>query len=297
MPREEETTVRVTERQILSVRVSSKGSHGERFWRAVGFWRAWSALHASQKATKGIQFLLLRNLIRLRRGRAWSLNTNWRFNLASLVLGSLPLHAGKSSRPGSPVSDSERKCRELPNEEALLSAQEAPRLPSLRESSQHWWLMVLLVAGIIACYAHRGTLSVAAPFMTKELNLSTAVMGFLLSAFFCSYSFMQLPAGWMVDRYGVKRSYALGYALWSLAAALTGFAHNLTTLLLLRMSLGIGQAVAFPASARAVAQWFHDKERGTVTATYLTGVRFGQALIAVVGAFFLTRFGLIFYRH
>ena len=157
--------------------------------------------------------------------------------------------------------------------------------------------MVLLVAAMIACYAHRGTLSVAAPFMIKELNLSTAVMGVLLSAFFCSYSFMQLPAGWMVDRYGVKRSYALGYALWSLAAALTGFAHNLTTLVLLRMSLGIGQAVAFPASARAVAQWFHDKERGTVTATYLTGVRFGQALIAVMGAFFLTRFGLIFYRH
>ena len=152
--------------------------------------------------------------------------------------------------------------------------------------------MVLLVAAMIVCYAHRGTLSVAAPFMMKELNLSTSMMGILLSAFFWSYSFMQLPAGWTVDRYGVKRTFGLGYVCWSLAAALTGFAHNLMTLVLLRMSLGIGQAVAFPASARAVAQWFRDKERGVVTATYLTGVRLGQALIALVGAFFLTKYGL-----
>jgi MFS transporter, ACS family, D-galactonate transporter len=98
-----------------------------------------------------------------------------------------------------------------------------------------------------------------------------------------------------VDRYGVKVSYALGYAFWSLAAAVTGFAHNLMTLVLVRMSLGIGQAVAFPASARAVAQWFHDRERGIVTATYLTGVRLGQALIALVGALLLAKYGLKFF--
>jgi MFS transporter, ACS family, D-galactonate transporter len=155
--------------------------------------------------------------------------------------------------------------------------------------------MALLVVAMIACYAHRGTLSVAAPFMIKELNLSTSMMGVLLSAFFWSYSFMQLPAGLAVDRYGVKVSYALGYAFWSLAAAVTGFAHNLMTLVLVRMSLGIGQAVAFPASARAVAQWFHDRERGIVTATYLTGVRLGQALIALVGALLLAKYGLKFF--
>ena len=155
--------------------------------------------------------------------------------------------------------------------------------------------MALLVVAMIACYAHRGTLSVAAPFMIKELNLSTSMMGVLLSAFFWSYSFMQLPAGLAVDRYGVKVSYALGYAFWSLAAAVTGFAHNLMTLVLVRMSLGIGQAVAFPASGRAVAQWFHDRERGIVTATYLTGVRLGQALIALVGARLLAKYGLKFF--
>ena len=147
--------------------------------------------------------------------------------------------------------------------------------------------MVLLVTGMIICYAHRGALGVAAPFMIKELNLSPTAMGVLLSAFFWLYSFMQMPAGWLVDKFGVKKAYAFGFVLWSIASAATGFAGGLVGLIILQMMLGVGQAVAFPASARAVANWFQNKERGTVTATYLTGVRMGQALVGALGAYFL----------
>ena len=157
----------------------------------------------------------------------------------------------------------------------------------LRASTQRWWLMVLLVTGMMICYAHRGALGVAAPFMIKELNLSPAVMGVLLSAFFWLYSFMQMPAGWLVDRFGVKKAYALGFVFWSIASACTGLAGGLAALIVLQMMLGVGQAVAFPASAKAVANWFQNRERGTVTATYLTGVRLGQALVGALGAYFL----------
>ncbi len=161
----------------------------------------------------------------------------------------------------------------------------------LRESPQRWWLMVLLVAGMIIAYAQRGALSVAAPFMIEDLHLSTAAMGVLLSAFFWSYSFMQVPAGWAVDRLGVRRAYAWGFALWSVASAVTGFARGMTELIVVRGVLGIGQAAAFPASARAVSNWFRDRERGSVTAGYLTGVRLGQALISALGGALLASCG------
>lgn len=161
----------------------------------------------------------------------------------------------------------------------------------LRESPQRWWLMVLLIAGMIFAYAQRGALSVAAPFMIKDLDLSAAAMGVLLSAFFWSYSFMQVPAGWAVDRLGVRRAYAWGFALWSAASALTGFARGMLGLIVARGVLGVGQATAFPASARAVSNWFQDRERGSVTAGYLTGVRLGQALISAVGALLLVSYG------
>lgn len=150
--------------------------------------------------------------------------------------------------------------------------------------------MALLVTGMIVCYAHRNALSVASPLMIEELKLSPAVMGVLLSAFFWSYSLMQIPAGWVVDRFGVKRAYAYGFVVWSIASIFTGFANGLVALVALRMLLGIGQSVAFPASARAVANWFQNKERGTVTGGYLAGVRYGQALIAGFGAYFLATY-------
>ncbi len=164
-------------------------------------------------------------------------------------------------------------------------------MPELKESPQRWWLMVLLIAGMIFAYAQRGALSVAAPFMMKDLSFSTTAMGVLLSAFFWCYAFMQIPAGWTVDRLGVRRTYAWGFALWSVAAAVTGFARSMLELIIARIVLGIGQATAFPASARAVSNWFQDRERGSVTAGYLTGVRLGQALISAVGAIFLASYG------
>src|SRR6185503_17008712 len=139
----------------------------------------------------------------------------------------------------------------------------------LRSSSQRWWVMLLLVTGMVICYAHRGALPFAAPTLIKELQISKTDMGFLLSAFFLLYSFMQMPAGWLVDRFGVKRSYAYGFVIWSIATACTGFAGGFVTLVILQVILGVGQAVSFPASARAVANWFQNKERGTVTASYL----------------------------
>ena len=137
----------------------------------------------------------------------------------------------------------------------------------------------------------RGALSVAAPFLIAELKLSTTVMGLLLSAFFWPYSFMQTPAGWAVDRYGVKRVYAWGYALWSLAAAATGLAWGLATLCIARVFVGVGQSVIFPAHTRAVANWFSARERGTATAGANAGNRLGQAAVNGIGPLLVVAFG------
>lgn len=159
---------------------------------------------------------------------------------------------------------------------------------ALKESPQRWGLMALLVAAMMFCYAQRNALSVANDSISNDLGFNPAKEGFLLSSFFWVYAFMQMPSGWLVDRFGVRRTYALGFIFWSLMSVLTGLINGLVALLLLRILLGVGQAVAFPASSRAVANWFQDRERGTVTGLYLAGVRYGGALISVFGGWFLT---------
>ena len=180
--------------------------------------------------------------------------------------------------------------REAATPEAAGSAAEAYAAPSLKESAARWWLLFLLFSAMLISYAHRGAFSVAAPFLSTELNLSKESIGILLSAFFWIYSFMQMPSGWLVDRFGVRRAYSLGFVVWSLTLASTGLAGGFAALIGLRVALGAGQAISFPATSRAVANWFQERERGTVTAIYLTGVRFGTAAISWIGAYFLARY-------
>jgi len=162
--------------------------------------------------------------------------------------------------------------------------------PQLKDLPQRWWLMALLVIAMLFCYAQRNALSVASASMSDDLGFDPAKTGVLLSSFFWVYAFMQMPSGWLVDRFGVRRTYAFGFIFWSFISVLTGLTNGLATLILLRVLLGIGQAVAFPASSRAVANWFQDRERGLVTGLYLAGVRFGGALVSVFGGWFLTNY-------
>ena len=109
---------------------------------------------------------------------------------------------------------------------------------------------------MLISYVHRSAISVAAPFIGRDLGLSKADIGILLSSFFWLYSFMQIPAGWFVDRFGVRRAYSLGFLVWSAASTLTGLSMGFISLLGFRIALGAGQSITFPASARAVANWF-----------------------------------------
>jgi MFS family permease len=161
----------------------------------------------------------------------------------------------------------------------------------LKESPQRWLLVVLMHVGMFFCYVHRSALSVAAPFMMEELGLNTAVMGVLLSAFFWPYALLQTVGGWAVDRFGVRRSYAWGYAIWSLAATATGLAQGLYTLMVLRGLVGVGQATIFPTHGRAIANWFSERERGLATGIANAGSRLGQSAVNGFGPLLIVALG------
>jgi MFS family permease len=154
-----------------------------------------------------------------------------------------------------------------------------------------WKLAALLLSGMTLCYAQRGTLSAAAPFIISDFGISKATMGLMLSAFSWSYCVMQVPSGWIVDRFGVRRAYAYGMGLWSIACAFTGAFRHIAAIIFFRVMMGVGQSVAFPASARTVANWFPDTQRGLVNSSYLTGVRLGQALVNAVAVGLIATFG------
>src|SRR5438034_10469716 len=104
---------------------------------------------------------------------------------------------------------------------------EAPKAPALNASPHRWWLLALLFTAMLISYVHRGAFSVAAPFMAKDLGLSKAGIGIVLSSFFWVYAIMQVPAGWIADRFGTRRASSLAFLFSPLPVAVTAFGTTL----------------------------------------------------------------------
>lgn len=159
---------------------------------------------------------------------------------------------------------------------------------------RRWTILALLCIGFMVAYFDRVNLSVA--LADKEgflsfFKLSNADRGLLNSAFFWSYALLQIPAGWLVDRYGVKWTYAAGFLLWSVTAAATALVGTFQTLFLLRILLGIGESVVTPAAMRWIRFNFEESRRGTAVGILMAAAKVGPALGAVLATKLLGALG------
>jgi MFS transporter, ACS family, D-galactonate transporter len=159
--------------------------------------------------------------------------------------------------------------------------------------SKRWIIIGLLSLGAIIAYIDRANISVAlaVPDFIRTFNLSDIDRGMLNSAFFWTYTILQIPAGWIVDRYGVKRPYAIGFLFWCLAAAGTALTHSLSQLTTLRLFLGAGEAVVVPASYRWIRYNFVEKERGLAMGLYMTGTKIASAVGTPIAAWLIVIYG------
>jgi sugar phosphate permease len=154
------------------------------------------------------------------------------------------------------------------------------------------WLFIWLcfLANAIS-FIDRANLAIAAPRIQHDLGLDAAAMGVVLSAFFWTYAPMQLPAGWFIDKVGVRVSLAAAVAWWSVFTTFTGLARNIAQFIGMRALLGVGEAAALPSFTKLAFNWFPRRERGTACSIFNSGSTAGSALslplvtglIAVVG--------------
>ncbi len=116
-------------------------------------------------------------------------------------------------------------------------------------------------------------------------------MGLLLSAFFWTYGAFQLPAGWLIDRFGIRTSYFFGFLLWSLSSAAMSLSHGVRSMFALRLLLGVAESVGPLASLAFIRRAFSESERGLPVAAYIAGQTIGPACGALLGTTLLATAG------
>ncbi|HEY7210186.1 MAG TPA: MFS transporter [Bryobacteraceae bacterium] len=154
-------------------------------------------------------------------------------------------------------------------------------------------ILGLLCAAFIIAYIDRQNLSLAlsdAGFK-NFFHLSDNDRGLLNSAFFWSYAALQLPAGWVADRFGVKRPFAVGFALWSLLAGATAWAGSTTQLFTLRVALGAGESINTPAGMRWIRLHVDDRGHGFAMGLYQAAAKIGPAIGAPLTAALILAYG------
>jgi len=152
-------------------------------------------------------------------------------------------------------------------------------------------LVFLLAIALLISYVDRGNLATAAPLIKTELGLNEAQYGLLASAFYWTYVAFMMPVGWATERFGAHRVLAIGVFLWSVATLLTGFAGSILALLLLRLLLGAGESVVFPASSSLIAKYVPEEQRGSANGAISFGYLVGPAIGTFIGGMLMAKLG------
>src|SRR5215510_4038701 len=152
-------------------------------------------------------------------------------------------------------------------------------------------VVVLLFLSVVVLYMDRVNISVVAPVLMKELGWDPAVMGMVLSAFFVGYFLTQIPGGWLSDRWGAKGILGGAVAWWSLITMLTPFARTTSSMLAVRVSLGLGEGLSPPCLYTSIARWVPVSERSRVAAFLASGMYMSLIIAFPLAVWIMTHLG------
>jgi MFS family permease len=173
------------------------------------------------------------------------------------------------------------------------STGEGPKAGGGITARRRWAIIALLCAGIMIAYFDRVNLSVVMvlPEFKQHYQLSDTDRGALNSAFFWSYAALQIPAGWFVDRYGVKFPFAAALGLWSLVSAGTALSGSMRQLFTLRLLLGVCESVVTPAGMRWIRFHCAENQRGLAVGLYMAAAKFGPAIGVQIATWLMIAYG------
>lgn len=145
-------------------------------------------------------------------------------------------------------------------------------------ATYRWVILAVLWFTLLVSYFDRVAIAAALPFLSADLGLTPAEMGLVSGALLLSYTLVQVPAGYLSDRFGQRRIILIALVWWTVFSVLTGAAWNLLVLLAIRFVMGAGEGFHPPPLWRMLSNWFAPGRRSLPLALMLTALTLGPAL-------------------
>ncbi|KPN96096.1 MFS transporter [Lysinibacillus sp. ZYM-1] len=152
-------------------------------------------------------------------------------------------------------------------------------------------ILALLFLGWSLGNLDRYIMNYAVVSITGDLQLDASSTGIILSAFFLGYAIMQIPGGWLADKFGAKRILLTAVIMWSIFTGLTAIAWSLTAMIVIRFLFGIGEGGFQPSSSKIIATIFPKEERGRAMSIMLTSGGIVSLIVPLLAAYLLGTIG------
>jgi MFS transporter, ACS family, glucarate transporter len=165
--------------------------------------------------------------------------------------------------------------------------------------SQNWKyvIIILLFLGWSIGNFDRFFMNYAILGISKDLQLSASQTGIVLSSFFAGYALMQIPGGWLADRFGFRKIITIAVFAWSVFTIMSGMAWSFMSLILIRFLFGLGEGSFFPSASKGIASWFPQNERSRAMSIMLTSGTVMGVIAPIIGTQSMQSVGwrMIFY--
>ena len=148
----------------------------------------------------------------------------------------------------------------------------------------------LTVIAYMITYMDRQVLATTRPAIMEELGISLTAMGWVTFAFRMAYASFQIPGGMLGDTIGPRRALTLVVSWWSAFTAFTALAWNATSMIVIQVFFGLGEAGAFPIATRSLSRWMRPTERGFAQGITHAGSRLGGAITPPIVALAIVPF-------
>jgi ACS family hexuronate transporter-like MFS transporter len=161
----------------------------------------------------------------------------------------------------------------------------------LPSGKYRYTILTLLFFATTINYLDRQVIGLLKDTLAKDFNWSEKDYSNIVMAFSAAYAIGLFCFGWLIDRIGTKFGYTISVIVWSLAAMAHALAKSTFGFGIARVSLGLGEGGNFPASIKAVAEWFPKKDRALATGIFNSGTNIAAMIGPPVIAWIFTSYG------